>query len=112
MLIIIIFAGALLRLYHLGQLSLWMDEIFSMLEAQRSIIEIFTTKTRLFGYAPLHHFFTHLALYFGKSEFIVRLPSVVFGTATIYLIFKLALNLSLIKNTTIKKFCQKKYLTQ
>lgn len=86
---LIICLAAFLRLYELGRYSLWKDEIYSMLEAQRSIIQIFTTKTYFFGYAPLHHFFSHLALYFGKSEFILRLPAVIFGLATIFLIYKI-----------------------
>lgn len=89
LLILILSLGTFLRIWRLGEYSLWKDEIFSMLEAQRSLEVIFTTKTYFFGYAPLHHFFTHLALYFGKSEFIVRFSSVIFGAATIYLIYKL-----------------------
>lgn len=85
----ILILGAFLRIWRLGEFSLWKDEIFSMLEAQHSLLEIFTSKTYSFGFTPIHHFFAHLALYFGKSEFIVRFPSVVFGMATIYLIFKL-----------------------
>jgi len=88
-LILILILGGLLRFWQLGANSLWKDELFSMIEAQKPIVEIFTSKTWFFGYNPIHYFFTHLALYFGKSEALVRTPAVIFGLLTILVIYKL-----------------------
>lgn len=87
--LIIVFIASILRFYHLGEKSLWKDEVYSMVEAQKSIVQIFTTKTYFFGYVPIHHFFHHLPLYFSRSEFAVRFPAVIFGIATVFIIFKL-----------------------
>ena len=88
-LILILIFGGLLRFWQLGANSLWKDELFSMIEAQKPIFEIFTSKTWFFGYNPIHYFFPHLALYFGKSEALVRTPAVIFGLLTIFVIYKL-----------------------
>lgn len=88
-LILVLSLGGLLRFWRLGEMSLWKDELFSMLEAQKPLFQIFTSKTWFFGYNPVHYFFTHLALYFGKSEAIVRAPAVIFGLLTIFIIYKL-----------------------
>lgn len=88
-LVLILSLGGILRFWHLGEMSLWKDELFSMLEAQKSLFHIFSSKTWFFGYNPVHYFFTHLALYFGKNEAFVRTPAVIFGLLTIFVIYKL-----------------------
>jgi len=88
---IILFFGAFLRFYQLDKYSLWKDELFSVTRASRPLSFILSERlTGVLGIrAPFHHVFIHLALFFGKSEFIVRLPSVLFGVLTIFLIYEL-----------------------
>lgn len=86
----ILFWGAFLRFYNLGATSLQTDEIFTATRAKSSLVNIFikTSEEASFGYAPIDRFFVHFAFYFGKSEFIVRLPSVIFGLLSILLIYQ------------------------
>lgn len=87
--LILVLAFAL-RLYKLGEKSLWIDEIWSMVEAKRSLLElIFQVKWGYMGYNPVHFVFAHLMLYFGNNEFIVRLPSVITGVFAVYALYLL-----------------------
>lgn len=86
--LIIFLVGSLLRLYQLDKYSLWKDELFSAVEAQKPLSQLLTTKSYAhYGYAPVHYVFTHLAMVFGEGDFVVRLPSVLFGLLTIVTTF-------------------------
>ena len=85
--IFIIGLALLFRLYELGKNSLWKDEIFSMLEAQKSVWEILTSKTYFFGYMPVHHLFAYIAYQFSSSESVLRLPFVIAGVLTIVILY-------------------------
>jgi len=88
----ILLVATLLRLFQLGRLSFWYDEVVTMrlarAESARSLFE------RLFQIdatrAPLHplllHFWTRL---FGSSEASARSLSVLCGIATVVLIFEI-----------------------
>lgn len=93
LLILIVSLGAFSRFYKLGADSLWIDEIFTATRAKSSLVSLFikTSEEASFGYAPIDRLFVHFAFYFGKSEFIVRFPSVIFGLLTILLIYKLGM---------------------
>ena len=68
----------ILRLYQLGSECLWMDEGFSI-ETARRIWESF----RIEPVRPLYHLFLALWMQIGQSEFILRLPSALFGSAAV-----------------------------
>lgn len=89
--VLIIILGSFLRLYNLGGKGLWMDEIWSVTRSQVPLLTIFTQKFAYgdasYGFYPIHYFIIHLALIFGKSESIVRLPSVIFGIASIFITY-------------------------
>lgn len=85
----LIIIGGWLRFYRLGATSLWKDEIFSLIRSEKPLMSILCEKLPFGMRAPLHHVFIHLALFFGKSEFVVRFPSVLFGVFSIVLIYEL-----------------------
>lgn len=87
-LVVILIIGSLLRFWNLGTKSLWKDELFSAVEASKPVLDLLTTNSYAhYGYAPVHYLFTHLALLFGNSDFIVRLPTVIFGILSIVSVF-------------------------
>jgi uncharacterized membrane protein len=81
-------AALLLRLYDLGEESLWLDEISSATRAQWSMGELIRTITSI-GMKPLHEIMLHYWIkLFGSSEFSVRFPSAVFGVACVFLLYR------------------------
>ncbi len=87
MILLILVIGLILRLISLNQ-SLWLDEATSALVAKMSVKEIFS------GFLPgdFHPPFYYLLLkywsdIFGFSEISLRIPSVLFGIATIYIVY-------------------------
>ena len=88
----IIILGLTLQIYRLNYKSLWYDEICSVARSEKGIQYIIFD----FGFgpgrsrvAPLHFVILNFFLYFGKSEFVVRLPSVIFGVLAILLTYKI-----------------------
>ena len=91
-LVLILVLGALLRLYHLGYECLWIDEAYSIADARRGAGSLF------FGNLFHPRFSVNSAFYFallnlwsflGEGEMLLRLPSVFFGVASIYLAYLL-----------------------
>lgn len=87
---LIILLALLLRVYALGAESMWLDEILSVNTAKRSIISIIEKESS--GQAvhpPFYYIILHFWMkLFGDSDFSVRFPSVIFGVASIYVIFR------------------------
>ena len=79
-------AGALaVRLWGLGRESLWFDEAYSLMLARwpvrpSSIVDLV---------GPVYTLFLHCWLWLGEADWLVRLPSALFGTATVYVIYRL-----------------------
>lgn len=89
-LIIILFLALILRLVNLNQ-SLWWDEAINIVYAQSSSFGWFVSKYPIGDFHPSGWFailwiWGHI---FGFSETVVRLPSVILGTATVWLAFLL-----------------------
>ena len=82
--LVITLLGALLRVHHLGQKSLWLDEIINAGSS-------FADNVLGWGQEPLHIAATHLsmALFGGRSEFVVRLPSVMAGILCVPAMYRL-----------------------
>lgn len=75
--------GAVLRFYHLGFQSLWMDEAYSVFVAGHSPGDIFTLQVHDSS-PPLYYLMLHLWVkLWGYSEFAVRSLSVIAGIAMI-----------------------------
>jgi len=85
--------GASLRLYGLDFQSLWQDEGLQYYVAtQNSIGELFQ-QTRSF-HPPLSFIVNHLFLLLGDSDFLLRLPSALFGIASLPVLYVLARDLT------------------
>lgn len=88
-LILAIFLFLLVRLYHLGGPSIWFDEAFSYWTSSEDpgkILEVVKGEP----HPPFYFFFLHFWLKFGSSEFLMRLPSVLFGLLTLTGLYLLA----------------------
>lgn len=89
--------GATLRWAHLGEPSLWWDEFITLGVAQLPVDRMLHTLTVIgpsdFGgefFPPLTHLITHAVLEFSRSDAVLRLVSVVAGTAALYALYALA----------------------
>lgn len=85
-----IVAAAALRLYGLGRKGLWLDEAASVARAETDWTTFFSVFSHGEPNMVLYFGLLHGWLAFGKSEFTIRLLSVVFSVATIPLIYALA----------------------
>ena len=88
MIYLILLLGFLLRLILINQ-SFWLDEGASLVISNRPFTDIFSYLSTDF-HPPLHYLITHLTLRLGfRSEFLLRLPNVIFGVLTIYFLYLL-----------------------
>ena len=79
---LIVAVGGFLRLYGLEFQSLWHDEGLQYYVATRySLGELFH-QTNSF-HPPLSFMINHVFLLFGASDFLLRLPSALFGLASL-----------------------------
>lgn len=95
MIFAILILGFILRLISLDQ-SLWLDEATSVLIARDfSISEILTKFSPGDFHPPLYYLMLKVwIVFFGSSEVVVRLMSVMFGIATVYSVYLIARALS------------------
>ncbi|MDD5109028.1 MAG: glycosyltransferase family 39 protein [Candidatus Omnitrophica bacterium] len=103
---ILLVCGLILRLYHLGVRSLWFDEAYTIFNGQY----LASVVSRL-GALPDRYpsFLSDIPVYFwsllsGRNEFTLRLFSVVFGIAAIWLIYKFGLKIFGQKTALIAAF--------
>ncbi len=90
MIIIILLVGLILRLINLNQ-SLWLDEAINAV-----FVRSLDLKSLIFNYSlsdfhpPLYHILMKgWVVLFGSSEIALRMPSVILGVASIYIIYKI-----------------------
>src|SRR3990167_7245669 len=88
MILLILTAGLILRLFKLDQ-SLWLDEAINV-----TFVKNLNLHALVFDYSigdfhpPLYHILLRgWVLLFGTSEIAVRLPSVILGLATVYIVY-------------------------
>lgn len=91
-LLLILLAGAALRLYALSAESLYFDEAYSVWAARHNVGWLFTLSTQRI-FPPLYYVFLHFWLVLGANEFTVRLLSVTLGLVSIVGIYILATQL-------------------
>jgi hypothetical protein len=94
LLIVITVAGALLRVYLIGDKDLWLDEAFSVWMGWNSLPDLTDWLVRIDQHPPLYYTFLHLWLTFGDSAAHVRTLSAIFGTLTIPVLFFIARRIS------------------
>lgn len=80
--------GLFLRLYGLGNASISMDEAVDLFLAGLSIADIWAYIAHGFIFhPPLFYWVQHVVLLFGTGEFILRLPSALYGALTIPVVY-------------------------
>jgi uncharacterized membrane protein len=88
LLVFVIAAGFLVRIYRIGWLSLWVDEGFSDWAAQHSLSYIWTVLPKYESNPPLYYTLLKVwRSFFGDSEAVLRALSALINTATIPLLF-------------------------
>ncbi|HEX6977275.1 MAG TPA: glycosyltransferase family 39 protein [Patescibacteria group bacterium] len=92
---IILFFAFLVRLIGLNQ-SLWLDEAIGAIAAKNfTYTHLLTNFLKVDNHPPLYYlllkFWTRI---FGYSEISLRMPSVLFGVATIYVVYLIARKIS------------------
>ena len=101
---LIILLGLALRLYGIGSQSFWYDEVATMKTIQKPFINLMAY-CFINGHSPLYflllRFWTFL---FGFTETAARLPSVLFGISSIYLLFLLTRLLFNIRSALFSAF--------
>lgn len=88
-LIFILIASFLVRLYKISDKSLWLDEGLSVfLATQKTYLDILAEITYS-RQSPLYFLFLSSWIdFFGNSELALRLPSAIFGTLVVYMTYK------------------------
>ncbi|MFH1039064.1 MAG: glycosyltransferase family 39 protein [PVC group bacterium] len=83
----IIFLGAALRFYGLGEQCYFHDEIFELYVAQRSIPYIFKAIGAAPVHSPLNQLISHCFLHLGHNEFVLRLPAAIWGVLGVWVVY-------------------------
>lgn len=92
MIYLILVVGLFLRLVSINQ-SLWLDEATTALVVRMPIMDIFTKFLPNDFHPPLYYLIIKYWVYvFGSSEISLRIPSVIFGVLTIFIIYKISKN--------------------
>ena len=85
---LVLVLSIILRIINIDQ-SLWLDEATQTVLSSKSIYSIIFDRVGDF-HPPLSYIVFHLWLLLGDSEIWLRSLSVIFGVATVYLVFKIA----------------------
>jgi len=84
--------SALIRLYCLGQESIWLDEAYSLKFSSYAVTHIFSQKE---SNPPLYYIFMHYWIsLFGNSEFSLRLPSALFAIVSIPTLYRFGIRIA------------------
>ncbi|MEH6647578.1 glycosyltransferase family 39 protein [Sulfitobacter sp.] len=90
--ILITFLGFVARIYSIGASSLWVDEAASLAFSRMDWTDLFTTLPAIETNPPVYYAilngWTSLA---GTSETALRMPSALAGTASVFILFLIAL---------------------
>ena len=81
-LIILTITGLILRLWHIGYIPLWGDEILTNSYSHHSFLEIWYIGTGGVN-PPTFYWIEHVMLFFGSGEAVLRLVPALAGTCTI-----------------------------
>jgi mannosyltransferase len=93
--ILVTLVGGWLRVFRLGSKGLWLDETFSIWLANHSVVDMLQWIVKIDQHPPLYYLLLHywIALK-GDTPDSVRLLSVLFGTATIPVIYLIGKRMS------------------
>jgi len=87
-LFMIVMLGFYLRISGLDFKSLWLDEVYSVWFSGKDIPSMLNT-WEMIANPPLYYIIVHFILGLDNSEFVVRLPSAVFGVLSIVIVYKI-----------------------
>src|SRR5690348_1547555 len=87
LLFVILAAGLALRAFRLGTQSLWTDEVLTPLSATGSLWRVLTQREINTNIPPLYYVVVHFVLPLGWHEWVLRLPSMLFGSASIAMLY-------------------------
>lgn len=83
--------GFLIRIHNLGDLGLWWDELITGTYVTRILetgLPLFPSELGYYWRGVAYHYIVAaFAFLFGSTEFIIRLPSVLFGMGSILIVF-------------------------
>ncbi|MFA5147304.1 MAG: glycosyltransferase family 39 protein [Candidatus Omnitrophota bacterium] len=86
----IVALGFLLRVYHLGNSSLWWDELMTVSRIDYPLVQV-VRNLFISPFPPLYYILMNLWVKaFGNSEFFLRLPSLMFSVGSVIAVFYLA----------------------
>ncbi|HJX37979.1 MAG TPA: glycosyltransferase family 39 protein [Anaerolineae bacterium] len=89
-LLLIFLLGMGLRLHQLDADSLWLDEVHTAITSRLDFVSMLNFLVEEDVHPPLHYLLTHwLIAFLGTSDFLIRLPSALFGSASVVLAYKL-----------------------
>jgi mannosyltransferase len=95
LLLFITIAGGILRILLLDKNGLWLDETFSIWMAKHSVGDMLQWLVKIDQHPPLYYFLFHFWTELnGSSPYFARLFSVIFGTATIPIIYLIGKRMS------------------
>lgn len=89
-LLLIVSAGAFLRLLNLGKECLWLDEAISYYRGVMSLPSIIQASYGWDSHPPTYYFIVHFVTQFGRSEATLRLFSVICGVLAIPVFYRLS----------------------
>jgi mannosyltransferase len=102
---VIVIIGLALRVYHLRGNSLWFDEGFSVAWANATVPELLHKTFTAEPHPPTYYLMLHYWIAaFGASPMAIRMFSVFFGTATIFLVFEIGATLNDRKLGSVSSF--------
>jgi uncharacterized membrane protein len=87
-LILLTITGLILRLWHIGDVSFWFDEVLTNRYSHYSFSEIWYTGTDGVN-PPTFYLIEHCMLYFGSGEAVLRLVPALAGTCSISVLYYL-----------------------
>src|SRR3954462_8268532 len=82
-LLVVVLVGVALRAFRLGHQSLWTDEVVTSLSSTGSLWWVVTQTTVNSNIPPLYYVVVHLVMALGRNEWVLRLPSMLFGAASV-----------------------------
>jgi|SRR3989344_2734652 len=95
---LILLVALVLRLVSLNQ-SLWLDEATSALVAKMPVADIFSKFLPGDFHPPLYYLILDgWVSLFGSGELAIRVPSIIFGILTVYVVYKIALSVTSYKS--------------
>ena len=100
---LILILATFLRIYQLGMECIWLDEATSISISGKAFLEIIRT-TKGDVHPAFYYIVLHFMTWFGQSEFMVRVPSMIFGILSIPFMYLVSKRLFGVREGLISSF--------